>query len=613
MNRVYIEDEGRNIIIDSKDRMCGGYSFYDDGRVEQLTNKEIFDIFKDFLLSEDNKKLPNEGKYKVYLDNKTGFKHYFHNGEESFIMFFLNNGEDATAYREEEKKEKKEIVLNDSTAKPHETTKEKSFKIGKKIIRSTCMALLMTIVSAFTTNELMVFRNEDKATHYLRKNDMFPFFNYIIDNIGTSSDRLMGKINSSIYLEEDEKFFLANKEFLEDVTSYINTSGFAKSIFSYRFNDVFIDAYDNTDKEHDGYYSWDQPNALHIAEKYVKEKYTNPRFWDILSHEYIHSCQVGNYFNIITEASAEIISYEYFDKSPTDSYSEEVYLIRKLMEVIGPEPIWRYNFVGSFDEIEKAVKPYLTELEYETFLYDLHRLNADDPEYDADEVKEKHESLNYLLDKIYEKKYGRPSSTDSVIPYLKKERIVRHYFNHRKMKECQSYVPISDRYDMEKIPIEDAVKRQLVYICQIDEDGNEEIVSWDEYLNSTYDVNRSLHFKTNTGINFTLVLNEQGRYDVYMKTEGYVIPLEDAVRQGLIYIYQIDKDGNILKVSLKNYLKSNYDYDLGLIYGTNKDIDFKLFLGTDGRLHAIIKTYEKGRTIFFPTVEEKFDRSLLIK
>ena len=607
MNRVYIEDEGRNIIIDSKDKMCGGYSFYDDGRVEQLTNKEIFDIFKDFLLSEDNKKLPNEGKYKVYLDNKTGFKHYFHNGEESFIMFFLNNGEDATTYKEEKK------IINDNPVKPHETTKEKSFKIGKKIIRSTCIALLMTIVSAFTTNELMVFRNEDKATHYLRKNDMFPFFNYIIDNIGTSSDRLMEKINSSIYLEEDEKFFLANKEFLEDVTSYINTSGFAKSIFSYRFNDVFIDAYDNTDKKHDGYYSWDQPNALHIAEKYVKEKYTNPRFWDILSHEYIHSCQVGNYFNIIIEASAEIISYEYFDKSPTDSYSEEVYLIRKLMEVIGPEPIWRYNFVGSFDEIEKAVKPYLTEHEYETFLYDLHRLNADDPEYDADEVKEKHESLNYLLDKIYEKKYGRHSSTDSVIPYLKKERIVRHYFNHRKMKECQSYVPISDRYDMEKMPIEDAVKRQLVYICQIDEEGNEEIVSWDEYLNSTYDVNRSLHFKTNMGINFTLVLNEQGRYDVYMKTEGYVIPLEDAVRQGLIYIYQIDKDGNILKVSLKNYLKSNYDYDLGLRYGTNKDIDFKLFLGTDGRLHAIIKTYEKGRTIFFPTVEEKFDRSLLIK
>ena len=613
MNRVYIEDEGRNIIIDSKDKMCGGYSFYDDGRVEQLTNKEIFDIFKDFLLSEDNKKLPNEGEYKVYLDNKTGFKHYFHNGEESFIMFFLNNGEDATAYREEKKKEKKEIVLNDSTAKPYETTKEKFFKIRRKIIRSTCMALLMVMVSAFTTNELMVFRKEDKATHYLRKNDMFPFFNYIIDNIRTSPNRLMGKINCSIYLEEDEKFFLANKDFLEDIAPYINSSEYAKSIFSYRFNDVLIDAYDNTNTGDAGYFSWDQPNVLHIAEKYVKEKYTNPRFWDILSHEYIHSCQVCSYFNIIKESCAEIISYEYFDNSPLNSYSEEVYLMRKLMEIIGPEPIWRYNFAGSFDEIEKAVKPYLTEFEYEVFLYDLHRPNITSPDYDENEVRLKHESLDYLLDILYERKNGKSSDEDLVIPHLRDKRLVRHYFNGRKMKEYGSFVRTPDPYIEEKMTLEEAVKNQIVFIAQNDEEGNEINITWAEYINSTYNVDRGLFFKSRICETFNMYLNDEGTYDVIIKLYGNVMPLEDAVRQGLIYIYQKDEDGNIFDVSLEDYLESNYDYDLGLKYGTNEDIDFSLFLGNDRRLHAYIKTYEKGCAINFPTVEEKFDRSLLIK
>ena len=56
---------------------------------------------------------------------------------------------------------------------------------------------------------------------------------------------------------------------------------------------------------------------IELVEKFdrEKEKYTNPRFWDILSHEYIHSCQVCSYFNIIKESCAEIISYEYFDNS----------------------------------------------------------------------------------------------------------------------------------------------------------------------------------------------------------------------------------------------------------------------------------------------------------
>ena len=56
---------------------------------------------------------------------------------------------------------------------------------------------------------------------------------------------------------------------------------------------------------------------------------------------------------------AEILSYEYFDNADTNSYQNEVYLIRKLMEIIGPIPLLKYNFLNDFYEIEKEVKKYL--------------------------------------------------------------------------------------------------------------------------------------------------------------------------------------------------------------------------------------------------------------
>ena len=81
MERIVIEDNNKKTIINIQNRTISGYSFYHDESVKELT-KDDLDIFKLFFLSNDNKRLPNEGKYTVILDNITGLKHYFINGKE---------------------------------------------------------------------------------------------------------------------------------------------------------------------------------------------------------------------------------------------------------------------------------------------------------------------------------------------------------------------------------------------------------------------------------------------------------------------------------------------------------------------------------------------------
>ena len=134
MDRAYIIEEDKKTIFEVSDNSYRAAVFYDDGRIEPLGD-HIFDLFSVFALSNNNKELPNEGIYRVVLDNDTGFKHYFVGDSEDYVMFYRNNGEDATLYYE---------TLQDNGWRPEEhlTFKEKVFKVGKKIVQTSFTAFL---------------------------------------------------------------------------------------------------------------------------------------------------------------------------------------------------------------------------------------------------------------------------------------------------------------------------------------------------------------------------------------------------------------------------------------------------------------------------------------
>ena len=180
-------------------------------------------------------------------------------------------------------------------------------------------------------------------------------------------DYLRDKIFSSIALTKEEKEYLYNSDFIEDILPIINSSNYLRNMYDTYFYNISIEAFNKEYEKYDsslGYYSTGIPNTLFIKD-YDGINEDNK---DTIAHEFIHLCQDSFEHNLITEASAEIISYEYFNDTSMSSYATQVKLLKELMEIIGSYPIWYYNFTGDFSLIEKMVKPYLNDNDYNIFI-----------------------------------------------------------------------------------------------------------------------------------------------------------------------------------------------------------------------------------------------------
>ena len=82
-------------------------------------------------------------------------------------------------------------------------------------------------------------------------------------------------------------------------------------------------------------------------------------------YEYIHLLQANCDYRILTDGSAEIICEEFYN-CQKHAYPLEMFYTKILMEIIGSEPIWRYNFEENSQALEEAIEPYLTAEEYKT-------------------------------------------------------------------------------------------------------------------------------------------------------------------------------------------------------------------------------------------------------
>ncbi len=249
-------------------------------------------------------------------------------------------------------------------------------------------------------------------------------------------------INSSPYLTEEEKKFIYNEDFINDVLELINKDNHLKYNFSLFFNNIkisnFEDELDDLERAF-GYYDTDYPSTIYVRNY---EELTDAKK-DIVAHEFIHLCQDVRGYNLLIEASAEIISNEYYN-TPISYYLTQVKLVKKLMEIIGPEPVWIYSFTGDFSLIEERVKPYLTDSEYEEFLNDLTF------DYDNNSInKPKFDSLEVLLEKLYFARFNSEIKDDLVISLIDKDNrtLSRYYFNSRYINyENSYYIDYRERY-----------------------------------------------------------------------------------------------------------------------------------------------------------------------
>lgn len=325
------------------------------------------------------------------------------------------------------------------------------------------------------------------------------FKNHYIDEPGSKIefvreiclDDLKALIYSSFFLNDEEKDYLYNEDFLSDILPFINASFFTRFNYQKHFTNVIINNYgmDDEGSEFLGYYSSTYPNRVNIRSYDELNEHK-----DTLAHEFVHLCQKIGSYNLITEACAEIISCEYFPNTRIDTYTTQVKLVKKLMEIIGPYPLWVYNFTNNFALIEAEVKPYLTIEEYDDFITCLSFSHGDDVNN-----KRKFARLEELLSVLYKNKYNDEIENNEAIQVIDDSTAIltRYYFNKRFINQDNSFYYW--RYDVEfgRIDYQTAMDRNLFYAYAIKHESISYESAMEAIKNGYFTITRVIDFKAN--------------------------------------------------------------------------------------------------------------------
>ena len=289
-----------------------------------------------------------------------------------------------------------------------------------------------------------------------------------------------------------------------------NSSNASKILFRERFNNIIIKVDDNIRDGVAGRYNPSNPNVIWVC----REALEDPEwYFDIIVHELIHMAQnCDYYYNVITEACAEILSSEYYGYKES-TYSEEVYLVKKLMEIIGVEPIKEYLCTGSFNGISEGLRLYLNDVEYNSVLDTLHQTNNYDTNHSVLANHISHEICDLYLDFAFERKYGIWPNDDLVMNHLKDKDLVRFYFNARRNEKEGSY---TYRVMANQLRLEDAIKYDILSVSTVDDDGKTKELTFDEFVSCRH--NDRIKFKCN-------IANRV--FKVFYGRDGWEVELDD--------------------------------------------------------------------------------------
>lgn len=299
----------------------------------------------------------------------------------------------------------------------------------------------------YNINYILYLKNSINDTNYEVINDeliknVFANYNYTVDDI-------FYLIDNSCNLNDVEKEFLKNKNIISKVLPYVNKDPYLKYVYLNRFYNLDIVPFTSIEESYatGGYYVSD--NKLHVCNYNgnLEEK-------DIVAHEYMHVFQYPSAeYGFLIESSAELMSYEFYNDYDIklDGYTFEVSRLKVLMEIIGQDPIFEYNITGNFSSIEKNVKPYLSESDYENFCNILKKATVG-----LDNEEEIIFNLDCILKKLYLNKLGKDMLSDENIVniYVKKDKN-KYYFNEKKLNKDYTIIE-----DCDNIYNSDFIKRK---------------------------------------------------------------------------------------------------------------------------------------------------------
>lgn len=586
MEIVRIHEKNYDIVLFLDTNNYYGYKFNKDNTIEKI-DRNVFKYFNFLTCSSNFSVLPNIGDYKVVLDNNTNFKHFFKNDSEDYEMFFLNNGKEIISYQS--------IDINRAIRNI-----SKAFIIGSTTV---CLSLgAINLVNAneskLTTNAqpIVVVHQEETSQQKVNEDDEDKLIAKVASSDITYED-VVNLINSSNNLSKEEKEFLINKRLIEDVLKMVNTTNITKYDVLTSLKDLGIEQYSSDEDNVYGYYKSTTPNKIYVKNYNGINSYIK----DTISHEYIHLYQYHYCeYEVLKEATAEIISDEYFEESRINAYSRQVIIVKKLMEIIGPEPVWQYTFTGDFSMIEKNIKPYLSEDQYKLFTSCLSY------NYDDDSLNEKKfDNLDILLGIIYNNKYNKNIKEDEIISLYDNPNVQvrRYYFNNDYINQDNSYYEDGNNITTTSMTPTAAVVNEYVYV----EEEIKEYITNDQIQNylKTHD-NKGLIRHCSYIKNFK---EESAKFkDGSIIISGYLddkyikeVSEDELVKKGIIikceYYYVKDKR----YLSTEEYLSEKYDKNNQLNYIINKDKCYNLVFNNEGDFEIY-----QSSIVSIPTINEKF-------
>ena len=238
-------------------------------------------------------------------------------------------------------------------------------------------------------------------------------------------------IYSSPNLTDEEKAFLYNEDLFTDILPYVNQSEWMKLTYRSKFSNMDVVSYNHligNMMNADGLYYPMTPGNLYIENYSGIEGESESA--GTLAHEEVHAMQyIGDILtgedSFFLEPTAEMMAHEYYG-APIENYTDEIRMIRVLMEIIGTEPIKQYIFTGDFSMIEERVKPYLDKEDYDEFIECIHEdVHGNNNLRNA--------RLMRIFKTLYKNIYGSRMTDDEVLMLLEDDNksLERSYFNER--------------------------------------------------------------------------------------------------------------------------------------------------------------------------------------
>ena len=488
MHLGIIKINNTKIYIDKHKNLISYY--YENGNKKIINNDLIILLIKE-LVTCHHKKFLYQDEYEVYLDEQTGYKHFYKDGKENYTIFFYENGYDAILYKE------------NSNQSNFKTFTVKGTKICISII------LLLTVINGIKSN---IVQNPEKIVspqiEYTQENELTVDSSFFKDFILNSEN-----------LTKEEKQLLINNQFFKDLSETPITSS-RKSSLEEKFNNITIKTGTEGRPSPNvlGWYIDLFPNTIHV----VDENDNNTKI-----HEFIHLTQEFTEYSYIREACADLISLEYYGIEDSLTYNDAATRIQFLMELIGPEIIWNLNFNGDETSFENKIYELLPE-ESAIKLLQLFKQNP------ANITVEKYQEQNKEIDKYLYQIYNTLTNENNPLNTIQEETGItfdtfnsnQTYFNHSNNEYSFSFSKI--------ITLEEAKQKGLVNISvaektYISEENIEKLKSQEIPIFKEYEI-----LNNNFQIMPSVDKNQEIIDMVYNINNDETYTLEEAEQKGYI-------------------------------------------------------------------------------